>query len=161
MATPFIVIEEGAPRIEATLPAVRANRLGVMGRFWERLSAFDSGHEYRVAVANVPNYGWFAKALAYTVYNPVVPLTCEWTACGRYDPKAVLALIEAGLQRDDDIIQQWFDADQVMRLLRAADSYAAMVLAVRCTCGEHETSDEARRFAESVLRADVPTNELP
>jgi hypothetical protein len=123
----------------------------VIGRFWEQTCAFDQDCEYRVSVNNPPSYGWVAKILAHTIYNPADPVACEWMVHGKYDPKTIFALVEAGLKDDDDIIQQWFDGEQVMKLLRAADSYARMVLAVNCVCGLHETNEEARRFVESVL----------
>jgi hypothetical protein len=151
MAAPFIIIEHGAPRIADELPPFGANRLGVIGRFWEQTHAFDQACAYRVSVTDAPSYGWFTRLLTYTIYNPPVPLASQWTVSGKYDPSAILALVDAGLEQDDDIIQQWFEAEQVMKLLAAADSYAKMVLAVNCICGAHETSDEAQRYVESVL----------
>ena len=154
MASPFIVIEQGAPHIEDQLTIPRPNRLGVIRRFWEDMRAFDGHSEYRLSVSDVPNLGSVARFLAYTVYNPHVPLTCEWVVSGRYESKSILTLVGAGLEHDDDIIQQWFDANQVMKLLGAADSFATMVLAVRCICGAHESDVEAEQFVGRVLGRD-------
>ena len=151
MTTPFIVIEDGIPRVADELPPVRVYRYCLIRRSWEDSHAFNQDSEYRISVVDPPPIGPFAKFLAYTIYNPVVPDVGEWTVCGKYDPNAVLTFVEAGLEHDDDIIQQWFDADEVMKLLRAGDSYSNMVLAVRTICGEHETHDDVRRFMESVL----------
>ncbi len=151
MTMPFIFIEDGIPRVTDELPRVRLYRLCVIDRSWEGAHAFDQDSQFRISVVDPPSYGPFAKFLAYTIYNPVVPDVGEWTVCGKYDPNSVLALVEAGLEDDDDIIQQWFDADEVMKLLRAGDSYANMVLAVRSICGEHETHHDAKQFVESVL----------
>jgi hypothetical protein len=156
MKSPFILIECGIPRIADTLPEIRPNRLAVIGRFWEEMIAFDPESEFHVAPINIPTYSWFSKFLAYSFYNPIEPIVSKWVVSGKYDPQSVISLVQAGLEDDDDIIQQWFDADQVLELLNAADSYASMVLvlAVRCICGEHEISEEARRFVTRVLGKD-------
>lgn len=60
-------------------------------------------------------------------------------------------MVERGLERDDDIIQQWFDADDILKLLNAAKSWEEMVLAVDSICGSHEVDAAARQYAESVL----------
>jgi hypothetical protein len=45
MQLPYIIVEAGAPHIVNELPKMRANRLGVIYRFWEGISAFDQEFE--------------------------------------------------------------------------------------------------------------------
>ena len=154
MKSPFILIECGIPRVADTLPEIRPNRLAVISRFWEEIIAFDPESEFHLTAIDIPTYGWFSKFLAYSFYNPTESIVSKWVVTGKYEPQSVISLVQAGLENDDDIIQQWFDANQVLELLNAADSYASMVLAVRCIGGEHETSEEARRFVTRVLGSD-------
>ena len=151
MAAPFILIEYGAPHVVEQLPAYKPNRLALMAQTGSHCNAFDAQVEYQQKVRNVPSFGLLSKVLAYTIYNPIVKVDAEWTVCGQYDPARIVALVNDGLQYDDDIIQQWFSADDVLKLLRAANSFDTMVLAVKCICGEHEVSDEARSYVNDVL----------
>ncbi len=151
MSGPFILIEYGVPHVVDKLPEYQPNRLAVMDESWKRCHAFDAQSEYRQDAHNIPSFGWLAKLLARTVYNPSENIDCEWTVCGQYDPKRIVTLVNDGLKHDDDLIQQWFEARQIRKLLKNADSFDKMILAVRCICGEHEINDEAKQYAHAVL----------
>ena len=148
---PFIVVQHGEPRVAEVLPDFQPNRLAVIAASWKEFHAFDRHSEYRQNIGDVPTFGKLAKLLARTVYNPRDNLEARWSVCGKYDEKRIAKLVDDGLTRDDDIIQQWYDARQIRKLLRAASSFDNMVLAVRCICGEHETNADAKQYADAVL----------
>ena len=142
------------PHVVNELWPIRPHRSDVLDRSWENEHAFDATWEYQPSVPDVPAIGGFAKMLARLIYNPRVGVTGEWKPVAKYDPAKVLALVEEGLKHDDDCIQQWFEAEEVMQLLRAADSFATMVLAVRSICGEFEVNDLARQYVKQALGHD-------
>jgi len=65
--------------------------------------------------------------------------------------KEIIEEVEKGLEKDDDIIQQWFSADEVLRLLRSAKTFDEMVDRVRCVCGKFETDERLRKVVDAVL----------
>ena len=91
------------------------------------------------------------RLLAHTIYNPSVTVAAEWRKIGERKTTDIVGLVEEGLQSDDDIIQQWFDATEVIRLLTAARTWNELIIAVNCICGGHEVDDQARRFVHTVL----------
>ena len=152
MTAQYIVVEQGSPHVTIELPRYRPNRLGVLNRFWERIDAFDENSHYRLSVGDVPSYGLLNRVLTRTLWSPKVELNTEWVRCGEYNKAVLVALVSAGLAHDDDIIQQWFGARDVLQLLAAADSCSDMVVAVNCICGAHETNQQARHYVGRVLK---------
>ena len=78
-------------------------------------------------------------------------ITIQWERIGDYDPSALIQTVRRGLETDDDIIQQWFEGSEVIKLLESAQSYAQMLLAVRAICGEHETEPDVLTYVEQIL----------
>src|SRR3954468_16243287 len=111
---PYIFIQQGLPSVEQELPNWQPTRLSVIDRFWEQLHAFGRTSRYRATVPSAPQYGTVARILAHVGYNPRVPVAWEWVPTGGYDRDEIVALVEGGLAQDDDIIQQWFDAKEVL-----------------------------------------------
>lgn len=110
------------------------------------MSAFDETSQYRLSVSDAPNYSPISRFLARTIYIPRVDLKCEWTFWGHYEKATIVELIGAGLKDDDDIIQQWFDADNVLRLLKGATSFDELVVAVQCVGGQHEDDEDSLQY---------------
>lgn len=75
----------------------------------------------------------------------------KWQVAGPCVLADILTEVQRGLEKDDDIIQQWFDADKVMKLLQSARSFDEMVDRVRCICGEFEVDPRLRHIVDSVL----------
>jgi len=147
----FIVVEHGAPYSLDALSEPSFNRLGVIRRAWDELVAFDQTTEYQLQIDSVPQYGSFSRFLARTIYNPKVYVDCDWRPVGPYEPTKLIARVEAGLEFDDDVIQQWFEADQVLQLLRSSHDFQEMTLAVRAICGEHERDSAVLSFVKRAL----------
>ena len=151
MTARYIIVEFGAPRVAEHLPTMQPNRLAVMSRTWEKVRAFDGKSSYTVQPREVPSYGILTKVLAYTIFNPKLEMEFDWeTHPGDYKSELV-NLVKDGLHRDDDLIQQWFEAPEVLKLLNAADSWNKMLLAVHAICGGHECDSEVKRYVQAVL----------
>ena len=91
------------------------------------------------------------RVLAHTVYNPKTDVICSWEASGPCELSDIVAEVERGLRSDDDIIQQWFDADEVLKLLRSASTFDEMLDAVRCLSGEFETDHRLRAIVDRLF----------
>lgn len=147
----YVLVQHGCPRVVTDLPPYKPNRLAILRRDWEHCHGFSDTSRYAISMESEPPSTLLQRILAHTVFNPVVPVTAAWRPIGERRTADILALVEAGLRHDDDILQQFFEAADVMRLLKAADGWDELLLAVRCVCGEHEMDDVALRFVRTVL----------
>jgi hypothetical protein len=80
---------------------------------WEHCKAFDADSRYDLILTDVPQVNLLQRMLAYTLYNPSVDITATWTKVGDRMPSDLLDSVRAALEKDDDIITQWFDSNQV------------------------------------------------
>lgn len=142
----YITIEDGFPGLVDELRPATPNRLGVMSEFWKHSFAYDRDNAWHQVVTEPPRISGLHRFLAHTFWNPAVDLDCQWQTRGKYDVSEIADHIKEGLQRDDDIIQQWFGGDDVIKLLDAATNFDTMLLAVRAICGEHETHAEVEEY---------------
>jgi hypothetical protein len=149
----YIVVQHGSPHVSDVLPSYdHPSRLAVLGRTWEHIHAFDDSSRYALVLDPVPPISAFQRLLASTIYNPSVSVAAQWKRVSDNRTADIISLIEEGLKRDDDIIQQWFGAPEVIRLLKAASSWEELMIAVSCICGGHERDDRAKRYVDEVLR---------
>ena len=147
----YIHIECGFPAVVDELPIMKPNRFGVMNRFWEREKAFSESAEFQYRVNEPPTFNSIQRLLAHLVFNPSEDLPGGWVEIGPFDKERVIEAIKQGLEVDDDIIQQWFGADDVIRLLEAGDSFGDLAIAVHAICGGHESDQTTLRYVEQVL----------
>lgn len=148
----LIHIMEGAPLVMTTFPTIaEATRLGVVKRFWERVHVFSKTNEYAFALEPEPHLTSWQVVLAHTVYNPTVRIVGQWVEVGPYAASRVVHLVRKGLERDDDIIQQWFSAAEGMKLLEGARSYEEMLIAVEAVSAGSESDEEALGYIERIL----------
>jgi hypothetical protein len=125
-----------------------------MRRSWTGWWAFDAEKSYRCVPSHEPKVSLLEKMLAHTVYNPKTDVMCRWEASGPCDLSVIVAEVERGLESDDDIIQQWFGAEDVLKLLRSARNFDEMVDAARCVCGDFEYDPRLEAVVERVLGRD-------
>ena len=149
----YIMIDYGCPSVSGSLPDLHTTRLGVMSRFWEHCIAFSAEAKYRIVPSDIPTFSMSARLLARIVYNPALDITFTWEECGKYSKEEVLDAVRRGLEKDDDNIQQWFDASQVIGLMEASQSFEEMVTAIRAICGEFETDKDVLAYVERALGA--------
>lgn len=152
-STKYIVVQHGMPYSADEMPPriERLTRADIMREIWAVSHVFDSLSHYRYDTPATPTFSTAARFLARTIYNPFEPIQCDWTRIGDYSADALIAAVERGLQHDDDIIQQWFGADDVLKLLRAAQTWDQMLLAVEAVGGSHEVYPDVAKYAESVV----------
>ncbi len=128
-----------------------ASRLAIVSRFWEREHLFDSESRYRRLPADAPVVTPFQRFLTWTIYNPVVPFHGEWVRDGGFDRNDLIAAVKSGLEHDDDIIQQWFDAADILKLLNAANGWDEILLAVEAISGGRETTEKVAAYVKRIL----------
>lgn len=149
----FILVTDGMPCAVKEMPPNEqsASRLAVVSRFWEQQHLFDSKSRYRCIPVDVPLLTPIQRFLAWTFYNPVIPFHGEWVRVGDFDRNDLTAAVKSGLEHDDDIIQQWFEADDVLKLLNAADGWDEVLLAVEAIEGGHEVNEEVAAYVKRIL----------
>ena len=152
MTDQLIVVEYGNPYVANSFPTMGANRLAVLARTWEQVHVFDGESHFTVQPRETPSFSFLTKFLAHTIYNPSVSLEFEWHRHAEYRKSDLVELVEQGLQHDDDIIQQWFGADDVLALLNSASSWEQLLIAVRAICGDHEVDTVVRQYVAKVLK---------
>ena len=147
----YVITEYGIPHVTEELKPFSPNRLAAMKATWLNCSAFDGVSRYEARPNRPPAFTSVQRFLAHTVYNPMTDIELEWHVVGDCDLSDILAEVEKGLETDGDIIQQWFDGKEVMKLLRSANSFEELVDRVRCICGEFEGDSRLEKIVESVL----------
>jgi hypothetical protein len=147
----YIVTYSGVPHVTSELLPMQPNTLAAIkrvwatSRAWSRVSAFTAHEPDGLQISLV------RRLLAHTFYNPKLGIKLEWERQGPTNLQDIVAEVERGLESDDDLIQQWFGASDVLRLLRSATSFEEMVDRVECVCGGFETDERLRGIVESVL----------
>lgn len=149
----FIVVAYGMPYSTREMPPDnrQMRRYDIVTRTWEDNHAFDAESHYRYEVTDVPELTPLQRFLSRTCYNPNVASKAKWTRVGDFDADALIAAVRKGLEHDDDIIQQWFCADEVLQLLSSATSWNETLLAVEAIGGGHEVMPEVDAYANRVL----------
>ena len=151
MTKKYIVLESGVPLAVNELPGFMATRLGVMAKFWECNSAYDEYGLYKQIVSDPPQINTIQRFLAHLCYNPMMTVNGKWEKVGEYSKSNLIATVSKALETDDDIIQQWFEGPQVMKLMEESKTFEEMFKAVQAICGEHETDKEVLAYVEKVL----------
>jgi hypothetical protein len=147
----FVVTENGFPHVTEGLKPFRPNRLAVMGKAWSGSKAYDGNSRWQPKNLDLPSYNLFQRFLAHTFHNPKTDLEIPWEITGECTLTEIVSDVERGLEKDDDIIQQWFSADEVLKLIRSANTFDEMVDRIRCVCGEFEADERLRKIVKAVL----------
>jgi hypothetical protein len=142
---------DGCPMTSDVLPGFTTTRLAVIKKFWQGFEAYDVNGRYQMVVADPPVFNALQTFLAHLCYNPMEQLDGKWERIGDYDPARLIQTVRTQLETDDDIIQQWFESSDVIKLLESAKSFDEMMLAVKAICGEHETDKEVMAYVQSIL----------
>ncbi len=147
----FIVTQGGIPHVTQALEPLRPNTLGAVREAWKHSKAFDASTRYEARPPEGFRISPLKKFLAYTIYNPSLDLEIEWEPAGASGIDEIIAEVKDGLQHDDDIIQQWFGADDVLKLLRSANNFDELCDRVECICGGFEVDERLRKIVDDVL----------
>jgi hypothetical protein len=122
-----------------------------MAKVWGESKAYDEESRWQPQSIELPSFNLFQRVLAHTFYNPKTDIEIPWEVSGESTLSEIVSDIERGLEKDDDIIQQWFGADDVLKLIRSANTFEEMVDRIRCVCGEFEADERLRGIVKSVL----------
>ena len=147
----LIVTDYGIPYVADSLPPYGTSRLGAIKRDWERSKAWDQDSKYILDPVEEIQFTLLQRILAHTVYDPKADIQCDWKEAGAYHLQEIISEVELGLESDDDIIQQWFGADDVLKLLRSATTFEEMCDRVECVCGGFEADDRLRIIVVDLL----------
>jgi len=102
----------------------KATALGFI-RQTEQKVAFDgNGKKWTYRLTSVKFRDSFVtRLLAHTFYNPVIDVEPEWTMQGNYGLQELQAVINQCVDKDDDIITQFVDADTIKAAVLKANSF--------------------------------------
>ena len=149
----FIVVTHGYPYSTQAKPSglTHLRRRDVIHKSWLSDHLFNSEAHFQYCPNKLPSVGSFSNFLWRTIYNPIVPVDIQWERIGDFSNAALTDAVQRGLETDDDIIQQWFDGDQVIRMLEYAKNWDETVLAVATISGAHEVDERSLDYVHSVL----------
>ncbi len=152
MTDKYIMLSSGAPYTVESLDNIfTTTRLGMIYKTWERLEAFDEHGHYKIIISNQPIFSPLQKFLASTCYNPMEKTKVKWERIGDYNRKYLIDTVRRELETDDDIIQQWFEGPDVMKLMESSKTFEEMMLAVGGICGKHESDKQVLEYVELIL----------
>ena len=150
----FVVVTHGLPYAVTEMPPSikRLRRHEIILRTWEDECVFDCESHFRYVASTVPTISSFQRFLAKTIYDPVVPFTAELQRISDFRQKDLVAAVKKGLDRDEDIIQQWFEGTDVIKLLTRASNWNEILIAVDAIGGGHEDSVDVAAYVNRVLK---------
>jgi hypothetical protein len=92
----------------------KATALGFIRQTDQKVAYDHNGNKwtYRLTSAQF-KASFLTRLLAHTFYNPVIEVEPEWSAQGSYQLQELKAAISHCVDKDDDIITQFADADTI------------------------------------------------
>ena len=103
----------------------RATVYGYYRQWWAELVYFHrDGHTYTVLTVRPPRpLGALSRALSTTFYNPTLGFAIEYARGSRYTSDDLRSAIAKAIERDDDIITQFREPEELLALAAAAQSF--------------------------------------
>ena len=147
----FILTSFGVPGLAESLLPLRPNRKAALAKTWLRCKAFDESSRFEPVPEKAPEFSGLQRFLTHTFYNPREKTEILWRRTGDCQLSEIRSEIREGLQHDDDVIQQWLGAKDIIILLDSATTFRRMIDVVRCINGEFETDPELQRLMADVL----------
>lgn len=147
----FILTSFGVPDLAESLVPLQPDRKALIAKTWLRCKAFDENSRFEPIPEKAPEFSGLQRFLAHTIYNPEEKIEIHWRRTGDCQLSEIRSEIQEGLQHDDDLIQQWLSADDIVALLDFATTFRRMIDVIRCINGEFETDPELRRLMDEVL----------
>lgn len=107
----------------------RHTALGFHKAWWRGVRFFHrDGSVYEVESA-IPErrLGLISKVLAYTVFNPRLSIRYQYRRGAPYELSALAGAVAEAIEKDDDILTQFAEREDVLAEVRAATSFDAVV----------------------------------
>jgi len=124
------------------------NILGILDESWKYYTYYKSdGTMIRLKALSGHKLGnrnlW--SLLANTVYNPQREIKVKQIDLGHYEIKELTNNILKWVERDDDILLQYIDEDDIQMLLSRIEIFDDLIFAIRAINGEFETDTEFKK----------------
>lgn len=106
--------------------------LGFHKAWWRGVRFFHrDGSVYEVESA-IPEreLGLVSKLLAYTIFNPRLSIRYEYCRRGPYELGSLAAAVAEAIEKDDDILTQFADRDDLLDVVSSSTSFDAVVAAI-------------------------------
>ena len=112
-------------RFEALEPRLRANAYGFFRAWWKGVTYFHrDGYRYTVAAVRPRRQlGMIDRVLASTIYNPVLDFDVDYAREGIYSAAQLREAVGMALERDDDVLTQFHERDELLARLGRAMSF--------------------------------------
>jgi hypothetical protein len=146
MIEPASVILVGDDGWTDTEPALLAERVtsayGFHRPWWRGVSFFHrDGGRYEVVLAQPARaLPPLSKLLAATIYNPRFAVRYEYRRVGPYDLGVLRGALLRAIDKDDDILTQFHDADDLTRRLAHATSFDDVAEVLRYAATETDSA---------------------
>ena len=103
--------------------------LGLFKASHKRFKAYDKdGYVWKIDnVESNYKINRLSKFLAYTIYNPQLKISLRWTKIREYQIDELKTDIYNQVDKDDDIITQWEEADFIKQRIETCKSFDAIV----------------------------------
>ncbi len=113
--------------------------LGAFSGFVEKSSVFDrDGRKWQTRAVKAPfEKSWWRVLLAHTVYNPRILVTVQWHAPRSYALDELKQAYLSAVDKDDDILTQFVEADELKKKIAAAQSFDSVIEVYRWMQTDH------------------------
>jgi len=109
---------------EAPLDQQRASPLSLSSGWPEQALVFDAvGTAWRMIVPGAARYRKWYWRLASQFYNPIRPVGISWEALRSYELSELLAVFRRQVSIDDDCLTQFYEAEEIYRVLDDCRSF--------------------------------------
>ena len=104
--------------------------------WWKGVSFFHrDGTRYEVLTAT-PTRWMPPKFLALTIYNPSIVVQYDYRSVGQYEVDDLKQALADAIDRDDDILTQFHEADELKELLANAKTFDGVLKVLRFAARE-------------------------
>jgi hypothetical protein len=119
--------------------------LGAFSGFVEKSFVFDrDGRKWQARAAEAPfEKNWWRVLLAHTVYNPRISVTVHWQAPRSYALDELRQAYLSAVDKDDDILTQFVEADELKKKIAAAESFDSLAAVYRWMQTDHADENSA------------------
>ncbi len=136
----FVVGPRGYFSFEPSYSSRRtATLLGAIGGFFEKSTVYDSqGREWQAKGIESPyRRSWWTVLLANMGYNPRIAVSVLWRESKPYPLEELKIAYTKAVNKDDDILTQFVEADELKGRISQAQSFAELVEVYRWMETDH------------------------
>ena len=121
----------------------RAKLLAIVNAYFEKVTVYDrEGRKWSGRGIEGPSRkSWWTKLLANTVYNPWVTVTVVWQEPKPYEIEELKSVYTAAVDKDDDILTQFVDANELKSRIDQADTFDELVETYRWMQTEQDEAE--------------------